>query len=362
MISKNAQLNVGYVPYSIDLSHPADRRRIGAWSQYSGISLNTIRPEKSDVIILSNAANFSKWIGKCEGKIVIDLVDGYLGENPSFTKDFLRNCLRTLNGTSSLRWITYTRHLKYACQQADAVVVASQEQLQSISDLNENISIIPDIHFEIESMAKEMLLRSERIEDSRQNISFVWEGFGYTLKNLKSIAKPLDKFLYDTNTTLFLVTNLSFPRWGGFLGKIVTQDLINSWFPKSSKLVEVIPWSIENLIKCAEQSQLAIIPIDLTDKFALMKSENKLLSMWRLGLVTIFSATPSYSRVAVKAGLTELCLDTNQWEEKLNLTLLDGINFERLRNLATQFLEKDYSYVGLISKWDKLLKGIVSRA
>jgi hypothetical protein len=71
-------------------------------------------------------------------------------------------------------------------------VVASQEQLQSISQLNKNISIIPDIHFEIESMAKEMLLRSERIEDSRQNISFVWEGFGYTLKNLKSIAKPLD--------------------------------------------------------------------------------------------------------------------------------------------------------------------------
>ena len=154
MHSKTCELNIGYVPYSSNLSHPADRRRIGAWSQYTGTSLNTIHPEKADVTVLSNAANFGKWIDKCEGKIVVDLVDGYLGENPSFIKDFLRNCLRALNGTSSFRWITYTRHLKYACKRADAVVVASLEQLQSISHLNDRISVIPDIHFEIQSSTK----------------------------------------------------------------------------------------------------------------------------------------------------------------------------------------------------------------
>jgi hypothetical protein len=358
MSYKTSQLSIGYVPYSLNLSHPADRRRLGAWSQHSDISLNTVNPEKSDVMVLSNAANFGKWIGKSEGKIVVDLVDGYIAEKPNFAKDFLRNCLRTLNGTSSLRWVTYTRHLKYACSRADAVVVASEEQLQSVFHLNKKILVIPDIHLEIDSQIREMHKKNEQLSIGEQNNALLWEGFGYTLKNLKSIAKTLDQFLYETNSKLFLVTDTFFPRWGGFLGRIVTRDLVASWFPKSSSLIEIIPWSLDNLVKCANQSKFAVIPIDLTDSFALMKSENKLLSMWRLGLVTLFSSTPAYSRVAIKAGLTELCLLDNQWEEKLKLALSDGIDFEHLRFLASRFLEEEYSSASLLSTWDDLLKGI----
>ena len=221
---KNSNPNVGYVSYSTDLSHPADRRRLGAWAKYRQVLLNTDNPEKSDITILSNAANFGKWINKCEGKVVLDLVDGYLGEEPSFTRDFLRNCLRSLNGSSSLRWITYTRHLKYACMRADAIVVASQEQLESISHLNNKITIIPDIHFEIDSATKEMQIESQHTEYGRQNISILWEGFGYTLKNLQSIAKPLDDFLNNTKSTLYLITNVNFPRWGGFLEKLLHRN------------------------------------------------------------------------------------------------------------------------------------------
>jgi len=347
------------VPYSIDLSHPADRRRLGAWAKYRNIDLNIDHPEKSVVVVLSNAANFGKWINKCEGKIVLDLVDGYLGEEPSFTKDFLRNCLRSLNGTSSFRWITYTRHLKYACKQADAIVVASQEQLQTISHLNNNISIIPDIHFEIESAIKELKVTNQIKRGQNQKKSILWEGFGYTLKNLKSIAVPLDKFLYETKTVLYLVTNVSFPRWGGFIGKIATQDLVNSWFPKSSKQVQIIPWSIENLISYSKESNFAIIPIDLTDKFAVLKSENKLLSMWRLGIVTFFSPIPSYSRVALNSGLGDLCISENQWEEAFFLADSEGFDFERLRKLAWQHLESEFSFESLIEKWDSVIKKMV---
>ena len=358
---RNSYPKIGYVPYTSNLSHPADRRRLAAWAKYCQNSLNTEHPEKSDVTVLSNAANFGKWMKKCEGKIILDLVDGYLGEQPSFTKDFFRNCLRSFNGTSSLRWITYTRHLKYACVRADAIVVTSQEQLQSISHLNQSIRIIPDIHLEFENKIKNAKTSVKENTSESENISILWEGFGYTLKNLKSIAKPLDNFLNENKVTLFLVTNISFPRWGGFLGKIVTSDLVNSWFPKSAKQVRIIPWSIDNLVKCASESKFAIIPINLTDKFASLKSENKLISMWRLGLVTFFSPIPSYSRVASKAGLAELCLADNQWEEKLKLALREAIDFRELQNRASHFLEVEYSFEGLLSKWDLLLKEIASR-
>ena len=46
---------------------------------------------------------------------------------------------------------------------------------------------------------------------------------------------------------------------------------------------------------------MSIIPIDSVDKFATLKSENKLLSMWSLGLPVLFSCIPSYSRVATEA-------------------------------------------------------------
>lgn len=144
---------------------------------------------------------------------------------------------------------------------------------------------------------------------------------------------------------------------GWILGKIVTQKLVDEWFPKSSNQVQIIPWSINNLIRYSNESHFAIIPINLTDKFALMKSENKLLSMWRLGLVTFFSPIPSYSRVALKAGLEELCIYDDQWEEKLILATLEENDFERFRKLASRFLEEDYSFEGLLNKWDSLVNG-----
>jgi hypothetical protein len=118
-------IKVGYVPYSKDLQHPGDRRRIVIWADANEATLEIHEPLNSDLLILSNGANFNYWIKKFNKPIVLDLVDGYLGEKPGWPKDFLRNLIRSISGRSNFLDFTYTRALKKACRNSDAVIVAS---------------------------------------------------------------------------------------------------------------------------------------------------------------------------------------------------------------------------------------------
>jgi hypothetical protein len=52
---------------------------------------------------------------------------------------------------------------------------------------------------------------------------------------------------------------------------------------------------------------------DIRDKFAALKPENKLLSMWHLGLPVLFSDTPSYSRLASEANQENACIKEGEW-------------------------------------------------
>jgi hypothetical protein len=304
---------IGYVPYSQDLQHPGDRRRIKILADLAGIEIRVENLVDSDVLILSNSCNFSKYIRKYNCPIIIDLVDSYLAERPRFLEDLGRNFLRSLNGTSSLRFLRYTSHLKYACQNADAVVVATVEQSKFIEDLNTNVHIIIDDQ-------SEMFLERDNCDEviANERKFLFWEGLGYTLKHFKSISIELERFLLTNNFHLKLLTNVKFHRWGGFLGTVNTHDLVREIFPRAWKNIEVIPWSVEATKEAAKLSTLGIIPISLDDKFAMFKPENKLVSMWAMGLPVLCTPTNAYLRVAQDINATaSLC--HGSWEDSLNL-------------------------------------------
>jgi len=82
LIEKSDSLRVGYVPYSQDLQHPADRRRLAVWAAGRKTELNIADPSNSDILVLSSAANFGYWLKRVKQPVILDLVDGYLGENP----------------------------------------------------------------------------------------------------------------------------------------------------------------------------------------------------------------------------------------------------------------------------------------
>lgn len=348
------QFKIGYFGFSDNLSHPADRRRLGSWAREHQVMLNTDRPLESDLVVLSNAANFNYWIKRSKQPVILDLVDGYLGENPSFVKDMSRNMLRSVGRSSSFGWLTYTRHLKYACRNSQAVVVASVEQKRVVERFNPNVWVIEDNHNEIDL---EIETQINTILEPTKHI--FWEGLGYTLKHFKSISAELDSFLCNEGWGMYILTVEEFRRWGGKYGKVDTKKLIKAMFPLSYKKISVIPWSINNLVNYSKLSDFAIIPINPNDKFASFKPENKLLSMWHLGLPTLCSATPSYMRLQNELASFEFCIESNNWGK----ALLKFANRSELSNLdkvaIRSYIDSKHTNVHLTLKWDHLLKSVI---
>lgn len=348
-------MKIGYIPHSIDLQHPADRRRLSSWADSNEIELNIENPLDSDILVLSNAANFGHWLSRATQPVILDLVDGYMGENPSFIKNFARNSLRSIQGTSNLKWITYTRHLKAACQQSDAVIVASPEQREAILQYNENVFVILDDHSE---------LTTDNVMgggDTSKNLSLgnkkylFWEGFGYTLKHFQLIAKELDAFLIREDWKMYVVTVPVFPRWGGFLGKIDSQALIKKMFPHSWERITIIPWSLDNLKKYSAISRCAVIPIDKKDKFGSLKSENKLLSMWQLGLPVMFSNIPAYNRVAHASNQMSFCINDGEWAAAFALLVDSNRAIDLMDDQRALYLKQLHSHAILMNKWSDVI-------
>ena len=344
-------MKVGYVGYSKSLEHPADRRRIGI---VDGIELNTRKPLESDLLLLSNDANFSWWMKRANQPVVLDLVDAYLGESPNIARDALRNVIRSLAGKSSLRWVLYTRHLKYAAIRATAIIVGSEEQREVMLPYNKSVFVIPDDHSEIDQYK----LHKPQIDLRKEGESrfLFWEGYGYTFKHFKHISKELDGFLLENDLSLCLVTTPIFHRWGGYIGKIRVQKLVEKWFPLSSRRVLVVPWSLENLTFYSSVSSFGIIPIIPNDKFARLKPENKLISMWRLGLPTLSSDIPSYVRVSQSAGVAELIVQNGQWARKIDQILMGEFNLNSIRNKQLNFVQEHYSREKLQLRWLNILE------
>lgn len=345
------RLRVGYVPYSKNLEHPGDRRRIVICAKGGKLDLNTHNPLDSEILILSNGANFNHWIRRSKKPIVLDLVDAYLGENPNFVRDFLRNLVRAVNGKASFLDITYTRGLKKACKASDAIIVATPEQRELVLPYNKNVFVILDDHSELTRLKKEKFSPKEK--------SIFWEGLGYTLKHFEVISKELDNFLYSNSYTFYLLTNNSFARWGGYLGKVDSAKLIRRLFPKSFKQIKIIPWSIDNLLEYSSRSEFAIIPIDTKDKFANLKPENKLLGLWVLGLPVLFSDTPAYMRVAKEAGLVRACLKQEDWKKSLDLH--HQLSDKNYSEAANGYIGNYHSKEILIEKWMTALQATLTK-
>ena len=125
----------------------------------------------------------------------------------------------------------------------------------------------------------------------------------------------------------------------------------------SKNQIDIIPWSIEDVIRCASISDFAIIPVDTNDKFANLKPENKLLSMWHLGLPTLFSNTFSYKRIAEEAEVSELCIDASSWKNILSNLRIDA--FGDTLSKTEKYISENHTREILVEKWQKVYEEVL---
>jgi hypothetical protein len=342
-----------YYSYSKDFSQIGDRRRTGLWINKPDFNMQTLDGRSVNINVVTPFTDpFLVDNLKAKSYVILDLVDGYLVEETSLPKDYLRYFLRSSKLKAILSPRKFSDSLKEICRKVDLIVVASKEQADIAYKYNEKISIIRDSHDELgEPLEIKPIKKSESYE-------IFWEGLGFTIHHFEEIADALGQFLLETNSVLNLVTNITFPRYANAFGRIETEKEIRKLFGISAKNVRIHAWSQENVKKVAGNCDFGVIPISEHDKFARLKPENKLLIYWRLGLQTLFSDTPSYVRLSSEVGISDYAVKSGEWPEKLRQITESKDYLSRNMPKARDYLLDFHSNQVILGQWKATLKSL----
>jgi hypothetical protein len=348
------KLKIGYWPLSSDLKSAGDRRRVVFWAQARGHEVVTNLNQSVDVIIASERSDFNSYtFSKRKTPVIFDLIDAYLSPM-NFYDDFARGLAKKFSGQISGEIKPFSHHVKDFCLNADGVICSSVEQEEIISRLNLNTHVILDSHSEI-PFIEPAGPRRIKPEDSQ----ILWEGQPATIRGVGQISSTLMQ-LNDTNKVLFKFVTDEF--YYQFLGKYVkrsTSALLERDLRSIFDKIEIIPWAPSNLVEVAQKSSVAMIPIDLSVPMQLLKPENRLLIMWRLGLPCLTSPSPAYVRVSNQAGVKSTCANSSEWLINFN-HLLENPQFAHEEVLRGQnYLRERHSEKLLLQKWDLAIESVL---
>jgi hypothetical protein len=345
------KLRIGYIPNSSDLSAPADRRRLVFWAAARGHQVVTDLSQSVDLIVLSERANFTNFSRDLKVPVILDLIDGYLARE-SFVKDCIRGILKVADKQLTGFPKPYTSFVQDICSSASAVICSSKEQRLLIEKYSKNVHEILDSHDEIS------ILPFSNHSDAHAK-SILWEGLPVTLGGVLSLSEVLIQKNQLDGLELNFVTNEEYFK---FLGKYISKSSFQLLTKQLGNMVSeknVVPWNVKNLIRYAEISSAAIIPVVTANPIQKLKPENRLLIMWRLGLPTLTSNTPAYSRLAKETGLDFICDTQGEWQDKLDKVLSDRKYAAEMVFIGQDYLQANHSATLLLRKWDAAIESVL---
>lgn len=339
------RLKIRIFPFSKSLSHPADRRRLVSWARSRGHELVFDDETNIDLIFISEGCDFLSASTLKGAPKVFDLVDGYL-EPRNQVYDFLRGGVKVFLRQHKTYPRTYSDIVSEACQNVDMVICSSQEQMFSINAYNKNVRVILDNHSEFP-----LLKFSDHIDT--RNSTLFWEGTTFTLSGLEHMLKMANIEVGQVN----IVTDKSHPR---VLGKYFKQDVDLRLRRKLKKYnYQFLAWSIENVVSGAKESTLSVLPVNTRDKLQFMKPENRLLIMFRLGLPSLTSRIPSYSRIERKLNTPLTCADLEEWEKHIQMFFNDIDLSEHQVIMGQKYLLENHTEEIIFDKWDDAIESLI---
>ncbi|HKX91781.1 MAG TPA: hypothetical protein VJM15_05070 [Sphingomicrobium sp.] len=347
---KLADARIGYAGYSRDFSAPGDRRRFAVYARERGLTYEQARIDQPyDVVLITHHSDLPAWIARkrLEGdrlKLLFELIDSYLADRSPMRR-LLKGVGRSVVGTDSRLSLDFLKALKAACHAADAVICATPEQQREIRELNDNV------HLSFDWFGDE--LRDSKTDYRRsRKLRLVWEGQSTTLSHLRVIREQLNE-LAD-GVELHVVTDAQIRRYHGWL-RYPTKRLLQG-FRCETHLHE---WRRNSFSRHITDADVAIIPIDASDEFAMGKPENKLVMLWKLGMPVLTAATPAYRRAMDAAGLDLTCADRSEWRTQLR-RMLDAPPSE-LQSIAEQgraFAERSYSKAEFLQRFADVFRSV----
>lgn len=346
-------LKIGYLPISRNLAAPGDRRRLLYWAGERGHRITTDLTDNIDVLFVSSKAdlNYQKY-SKLKVPVVFDLVDSYLTRN-RYIEDFLRGFSKIVFREVSGFPRPFSSMVANFCMYADAVICSSVEQRTLVDKYTSNSHIILDSHHEI---------GFKKIQKDRQFGKFsngiLWEGQPATIKALETINHELYSLRSDYKLDLRLVTDENYYM---LLNRFIarrTKSLLSNFKIKTDEELKITPWSPDSLDIAASTSIFSILPLDLNNQLHLMKPENRLLIMWKLGLPCLVSPIHSYRRISNQIDYQLVCNSINDWKE-IGTRLIEDTEFRITESLKGQaYVEDFHNSRILLSKWDNVIDSL----
>ncbi|MDA9021365.1 hypothetical protein N9H97_03745 [Gammaproteobacteria bacterium] len=336
------KVKVCYLPNAHDLDHPADRRRFAAYAKMENIEFEIFNYTNACDILVSSQqldiTRLSQIRKKCK-VIIYDAIDSYHNDQFSIKGRF-RGLAKYVSGQHKGCILNYSKYLKnyfYPC--VDIITCASIEQKHELEKFNLNVFSIPD--------SLEASPKYKQNYDIKGSVNLVWEGLGSNQFQLWLLYKPLKNLSKKYDITLNVITDISHKK---FLNRYLDVDSKRTLRGLHDK-INIIPWKKRDFMEKITDSDIALIPLDLTKKLSHGKPENKLVHLWKMGMPVLASGSKSYSRVMAHAEVDGICVSFNDWENKIeNLILNASLRHENAIKGQAFALEL-YSEKAFQDKW-----------
>ena len=349
-------MKIGLVPNSINLSHPADRRRIWFYIKKTGSEFEIANIEKwYQYLYISISADFSFWSQYKEmphqqnlkTKIIFDFCDYLIPDN--WVNAVFRAAYLTFLGKNKRFNITYSQMLFSMFASADVVVCGSLEQKELLSDHHKNVVVIRDFF-------------SDEIRSRKENYSLVvpneinifWEGLSHGNIEIFRMLKEVLEDISSHRVRLHIVTDSVYCRVGARYLCQSTHDVLSKIFKGSNTKFHLYDWCENTLSAIASSCDVAILPIP-NQPVMRMKPENKLLLLWELGLPVIASNLRSYSRVMTAAGLKHVACDRVQFVKMLKEMIACSDLREQYSKKSKIYIQKNCSAEIILSQWGEVI-------
>lgn len=341
-------MRIGYVPIAASLQPPGDRRRFVHYARARGLQFELASPEGDyDLVVLSSAADVTRWARVSRGKLVFDLVDSYFAIPRTDWRGLLRGTAKYLSRQQRHFVPSYWAALAAMCRRADAVVCSTEEQHFDIRRYCKNVHVILDVQSAAATSVK-------RDFSAHWPFRLVWEGLPFTLHLLFALRPVLEALHQQSPLELHVVTNPSAPRWLARFGRRDTRQALAERLPGAV----FHEWTDATFSDVVTSCDLALIPLNLDDPFTRGKPENKLLLFWRVGMPVVASASPAYDRAMRGAGEPLSCTTLEDWKTTIGRAMNDQSLRERAARSGREWAERTQSEAQILARWDAVFRSL----
>jgi hypothetical protein len=344
-----------YIGASGDWRHPVDRRRFPRYCKLAGIPLEPMNWRAwPDVLVVTQSADltYCSRIPRSDCRIVFDANDGYLIPKKWDVRDPARGFFKFVTRQHRYPELDYERTYLRMCERADAVVCSHPLQAAIVKEHCDNVHLITDFGPEVE-------LGRKRDYSMGDPINVFWEGIGSTrYMPFTEINRIFGAHPKRSSFRFHLFTDLEIRGVADRFFRTTAMEECRKKAPDLAPQFYFYQWNEQMFPVVATACDFAVIPIPLDNTFGMYKPENKLVLMWRMGIPTIVSATPSYADAMSRVECDLACADDAQWTAAIDRVL----GSEALRRAAGDegYREAGINYGDSVlrARWERVLASI----